>query len=155
MREILFKSSQRVLSIVKVWEKLLKPFLEKIWKLFSVYSTTAANEQESSYACYYDPEIETYLGDLYSVNWMEDTEKVPTNFYLIVVFFLHFFHILARHSPRNVNRTIYHCQNGNKRKSRDGIRRFEYRQVACGWLPGGRTGPKNSLSKCWFLVKLA
>ncbi|KAG8449025.1 hypothetical protein GDO86_015910 [Hymenochirus boettgeri] len=39
-----------------------------------VYATTAANPHESSYACYYDEERDTYLGDLYSVSWMEDSD---------------------------------------------------------------------------------
>ncbi|RMZ93887.1 legumain [Brachionus plicatilis] len=41
----------------------------------NVYATTAANSQESSYACYYDSKLRTYLGDLYSVNWMEDSDR--------------------------------------------------------------------------------
>jgi len=40
----------------------------------SIYTTTASNAHESSYACYYDSERSAYLGDLYSVNWMEDTD---------------------------------------------------------------------------------
>ncbi|XP_047466720.1 legumain [Mugil cephalus] len=40
----------------------------------NVYATTAANAHESSYACYYDEKRETYLGDWYSVNWMEDSD---------------------------------------------------------------------------------
>jgi len=40
----------------------------------SIYATTASNAYESSYACYWDAEREVYLGDLYSVNWMEDTD---------------------------------------------------------------------------------
>lgn len=43
---------------------------------FSVYATTAANAKESSYACYYDEKRDTYLGDWYSVNWMEDSDVV-------------------------------------------------------------------------------
>ncbi|KAM5129016.1 legumain [Mantella aurantiaca] len=39
-----------------------------------VYATTAANSRESSYACYYDSLRDTYLGDLYSVSWMEDSD---------------------------------------------------------------------------------
>lgn len=42
----------------------------------AVYATTAANPKESSYACYYDEERQTYLGDWYSVNWMEDSDMV-------------------------------------------------------------------------------
>ncbi|XP_077636970.1 legumain [Crocuta crocuta] len=40
----------------------------------NVYATTAANPTESSYACYYDEKRSTYLGDWYSVNWMEDSD---------------------------------------------------------------------------------
>lgn len=40
----------------------------------NVYATTAANPKESSYACYYDEQRSTYLGDWYSVNWMEDSD---------------------------------------------------------------------------------
>ena len=36
-----------------------------------IYATTAANAHESSYACYMDQHLNTYLGDVYSVNWME------------------------------------------------------------------------------------
>ncbi|XP_017272390.1 legumain [Kryptolebias marmoratus] len=39
-----------------------------------VYATTAANSHESSYACYYDEKRGTYLGDWYSINWMEDSD---------------------------------------------------------------------------------
>jgi len=39
-----------------------------------VYGTTAANGHESSYACYFDAVRGTFLGDAYSVHWMEDTE---------------------------------------------------------------------------------
>ena len=42
----------------------------------NVYATTAANPSESSYACYYDQERSTYLGDRYSVSWLEDSDKV-------------------------------------------------------------------------------
>lgn len=41
----------------------------------NIFATTAANSTESSYACYYDDERETYLGDVYSVNWLEDSDR--------------------------------------------------------------------------------
>ena len=44
--------------------------------LFPVYATTAANAHESSYACYFDTKRKAYLGDVYSVKWMEDSDKV-------------------------------------------------------------------------------
>jgi len=40
----------------------------------NLYATTAANAQESSYACYHDLVRGTYLGDVYSVVWMEDSD---------------------------------------------------------------------------------
>lgn len=40
----------------------------------NVFATTAANTNESSYACYYDNFRNTYLGDVYSVNWMQDSD---------------------------------------------------------------------------------
>ncbi|XP_012580116.1 PREDICTED: legumain isoform X1 [Condylura cristata] len=43
-------------------------------KDINVYATTASNPRESSYACYYDEKRSTYLGDWYSVNWMEDSD---------------------------------------------------------------------------------
>ena len=44
--------------------------------LCAVYATTASNPDESSYACYWDQKRQTYLGDVYSVNWMEDSDAV-------------------------------------------------------------------------------
>ncbi|CAG0883948.1 unnamed protein product [Cyprideis torosa] len=41
----------------------------------NVFATTASNTTTSSYACYYDTERQTYLGDVYSVKWMEDSDK--------------------------------------------------------------------------------
>ncbi|XP_077993331.1 legumain-like [Glandiceps talaboti] len=41
----------------------------------NAFATTASNAEESSYACYYDAKRQTYLGDVYSVMWMEDSDK--------------------------------------------------------------------------------
>ncbi|GIX68903.1 legumain [Caerostris extrusa] len=41
----------------------------------NVFATTAANGEESSYACYFDEQRSTYLGDSYSVHWMEDSDQ--------------------------------------------------------------------------------
>ena len=41
-----------------------------------VFATTAANAEESSYACYFDDKLGTYLGDVYSIKWMENTDQV-------------------------------------------------------------------------------
>ncbi|XP_053330704.1 legumain isoform X2 [Spea bombifrons] len=48
--------------------------MEHLPNSIDVYATTAANPHESSYACYFDKERDTYLGDLYSVSWMEDSD---------------------------------------------------------------------------------
>ncbi|XP_004082135.1 legumain [Oryzias latipes] len=48
--------------------------MEHLPEDINVYATTAANDHESSYACYYDEKRDTYLGDWYSVNWMEDSD---------------------------------------------------------------------------------
>lgn len=40
----------------------------------NIFATTASSPDESSYACYYDDVRQTYLGDVYSVKWMEDSD---------------------------------------------------------------------------------
>jgi len=45
----------------------------------NIFVTTASNPTESSYACYYDSKRRTYLGDLYSVQWMKDSEDEDLN----------------------------------------------------------------------------
>lgn len=40
----------------------------------NVFVLSAADPHESSYACYYDEQRETYLGDVFSIIWMNDTE---------------------------------------------------------------------------------
>jgi len=44
-------------------------------KNIKIFATTASDPDTSSYACYYDSKRQTYLGDVYSVNWMEDSDK--------------------------------------------------------------------------------
>ena len=51
-------------------------------KSLNIYVTTAANAEESSYGCYCDDEsvvnkvqLGTCLGDLYSVNWIENLDN--------------------------------------------------------------------------------
>ncbi|XP_067682331.1 legumain-like [Haliotis asinina] len=44
-------------------------------KDINVFATTAANPHESSYACYMDKVRKTFLGDVYSVRWMEDSDR--------------------------------------------------------------------------------
>ncbi|XP_042203081.1 legumain-like [Homarus americanus] len=40
-----------------------------------VYAVSASSPKESSYACYLDDELDTYLGDVFSIKWMEDTDR--------------------------------------------------------------------------------
>ncbi len=35
----------------------------------NIYAVTAATPFESSYACYYDEKVRTYLGDCFSNHW--------------------------------------------------------------------------------------
>jgi legumain len=51
-----------------MFENIL-PRNENIWAI------TAANAHQSSYAFYYDNEIRNYLGDEFSVRWMEDSDS--------------------------------------------------------------------------------
>lgn len=53
----------------------------------NIYVVTAANEEESSYAAYCDnaivggKDIGSCLGDLFSINWMEDTDVATDETY--------------------------------------------------------------------------
>merc|ERR1712002_611419 len=49
-------------------------FNETLPSDINVMALTAANGSTSSYACYYDKSRRTYLGDLFSVKWMEDSD---------------------------------------------------------------------------------
>lgn len=51
-------------------------FHKKLKNNIDIYATTAADPDESSYACYYDKKRQTYLGDVYSVKWMENSDAV-------------------------------------------------------------------------------
>jgi len=42
----------------------------------NIYAVTASNAEESSYACYWDDVRGAYLGDEFSVNWMEDSDRL-------------------------------------------------------------------------------
>ncbi|KAI0229737.1 Legumain [Lamellibrachia satsuma] len=48
--------------------------LQMVFYVEALYATTAASDTESSYACYYSKKYRTYLGDVYSVKWMEDSD---------------------------------------------------------------------------------
>ena len=53
--------------------------LENLPPNINVYAT-ACNYMESPQACYYVRKLQTFVGDLYSVSWMEDSdvEDIPT-----------------------------------------------------------------------------
>jgi len=41
----------------------------------NVFATTASNATTSSFACYFDEKRKTFLADVYSIKWMQDTDK--------------------------------------------------------------------------------
>merc|ERR1719516_531892 len=41
----------------------------------NVFATTASKATTSSYACYFDKQRKTFLGDVYSIKWLEDSDK--------------------------------------------------------------------------------
>jgi len=50
--------------------------LENLPNDINIFGTTAARDNESSYATYFDKSRGTYLGDEYSVSWMEDSDRM-------------------------------------------------------------------------------
>uniref|UniRef100_A0A4W6FDU0 legumain n=1 Tax=Lates calcarifer TaxID=8187 RepID=A0A4W6FDU0_LATCA len=76
-----------------------------------VYATTAANPHESSYACYYDEKRDTYLGDWYSVNWMEDSDVEDlTKETLLKQFKIVKSHTNTSHVQQYGNKTMAHMK---------------------------------------------
>lgn len=81
----------RKMSVSKMYKKLVfymeacesgSMFEGVLPKNLNIYVTTASNADESSWGCYCPPEdsvngqnVGSCLGDLYSVNWMEDADK--------------------------------------------------------------------------------
>lgn len=41
-----------------------------------MYALSASSPNQHSYACYLDTDRDTYLGDVFSIKWMEDTDRV-------------------------------------------------------------------------------
>jgi len=41
----------------------------------NVFATTASNATTSSFACYFDESRKTFLADVYSIKWMQDSDK--------------------------------------------------------------------------------
>lgn len=54
-------------------------FSSLLRKDYNILAMTAANSTQSSYACYFDKTLETYLGDVFSVNWMQNSDKSNLN----------------------------------------------------------------------------
>lgn len=54
---------------------MFEGFLDEEVDSMNVFATTASNATTSSYACYYDVKRKTFLGDVYSVKWLEDSDK--------------------------------------------------------------------------------
>uniref|UniRef100_A0A8C5CZ62 Legumain n=1 Tax=Gadus morhua TaxID=8049 RepID=A0A8C5CZ62_GADMO len=76
-----------------------------------VYATTASNSHESSYACYYDEKRDTYLGDWYSVNWMEDSDVEDlTKETLVKQFKIVKKHTNTSHVQQFGNKTLAHMK---------------------------------------------
>ena len=56
--------------------QLINVFLQGLLpKDVNVFATTASNATTSSYACYFDKQRKTFLGDVYSIKWLEDSDK--------------------------------------------------------------------------------
>ena len=51
-------------------------YCKRIIACFLVYVVTAASANEGSYACYFDPQLNVYLADCFSVNWLQDSDMV-------------------------------------------------------------------------------
>lgn len=49
------------------------------------YTVTAANPHKSSYACYHDSKLETFLRNKFNVNWMENVDSVRNIKFLIIM----------------------------------------------------------------------
>ncbi|KAF7653654.1 hypothetical protein LDENG_00080260 [Lucifuga dentata] len=85
--------------------------MDKLPADIDVYATTAANPDESSYACYYDEKRETYLGDWYSVNWMEDSDVEDlTKETLLKQFKIVKSHTNTSHVQQYGNKTVAHMK---------------------------------------------
>lgn len=48
-------------------------------KDINILALSASNSSQSSYACYFDKKRKTYLGDVFSVMWLQDSDKENLN----------------------------------------------------------------------------
>ena len=84
-------------------------------KDMGIYATTAATPYESSYACYLDNERNTYLGDCYSVHWLENSVPGRISFETVYQQFL---------IDRNKTITSTVCEYGDKSVSQLPLKDF-------------------------------
>ncbi|OWF50347.1 legumain-like [Mizuhopecten yessoensis] len=54
-------------------------FSSLLRKDYNILAVTAANSTQSSFACYFDTKLRTFLGDLFSVNWMQNSDNRNLN----------------------------------------------------------------------------
>lgn len=80
---------------------MFSPWLENN---IEIYATTASTPAQPSYACYYDPDRKTYLGDVYSVNWLENSDSADFSLETIFQQFA---------IDRNKTKTSTVCEYGN------------------------------------------
>ena len=81
-----------------------------------IYVTTAANPEEPSYACYWDDVRETFLGDVYSVNFLENSDVANMSSETLHAQF---------EIVRNETNTSHVSEYGDKSIASDLLRRFQ------------------------------
>ena len=95
-----------------------------------IYTTTAANPEEPSYACYYDDIRQVYLGDVYSVNFLENSDVANMTSETLHAQF---------EIVRNETNTSHVSEYGDKSISSDLLKRFQARR-------GYKSPPQSTVS---------
>jgi len=85
-----------------------------------IYATTAATPDEPSFACYYDSVRQVYLGDVYSVNWLRNSDVANMTIETVLDQFK---------LVRNETNTSTVCEYGNTSISHDLLQEFQGSQV--------------------------
>merc|ERR1712002_1065530 len=101
----------------------------------SVFATTASNATTSSYACYYDAKRKTFLGDVYSIKWLEDSDKENIETETLEHQFL---------VVKNETNTSMVCQFGDKKISQMTVGTFQ------GLKPTIPLPPPNKIPPSWY-----
>lgn len=115
----------------------------------NIYATTASNATTSSYACYYDDTLKTFLGDVYSVKWLEDSDRENLNKETLE----HQYKVVKRETN-----TSMVCQFGDMSISKLKVADFQG-EIAQDFVPLEKKIPKNARDVCHcfctaFLQKL-